>query len=186
MPFISITDMERKIAAKLQTRRKLLGISEESMAFANSISIEEYRGMESAKKRINPTLLYEFACLLNAPLEYFFWFEEKRLRLYQHPEKANNSLYLEATEDGGISISKPFNIGSDDTGEWILKFNHEQLAALREFLARNFSNTTITDNAASDCIQMLVAVYGNRKENPFSELKKMLEDNSLSHEFQRW
>ena len=71
MPDTPISDMERMIAAKLKTRRKLLGISEERMAFANAISIDEYHLIEGAQQRINPSLLHELAHLLNVPIGYF-------------------------------------------------------------------------------------------------------------------
>lgn len=72
MPDIPITDMERQIARRLQTRRKLLEISVERIAFAIDHSTEEYTRYETSETRIMPTLLHELANLLDVPMEYFF------------------------------------------------------------------------------------------------------------------
>lgn len=72
MPDVNLTEQDKKIAAKLRTRRKLLGISIERIAFVISHSVEQYVRYESAEERIMPNLLFELATLLNVQLEYFY------------------------------------------------------------------------------------------------------------------
>lgn len=68
MSELPLTVIERRIAKRLEVRRKLLGISVERMAFVISHTDEEYLKYETANKRINPALLSELSYLLNIRL----------------------------------------------------------------------------------------------------------------------
>lgn len=66
-----ITDIDRKIARRLRTRRKLFGISAQRIAFAISRSTDDYLKYEAAEMPIPPAVLDELAYLLNVPARYF-------------------------------------------------------------------------------------------------------------------
>ena len=72
LPFSVI---EKRIAKRLEIRRKLLGISQKNLANACSLSLEKYRKFENAEETILPCELTLIAKTLNVPLLYFYWEE---------------------------------------------------------------------------------------------------------------
>lgn len=66
-----LNNTERFAAQRLQTRRKLFGISAERMAFVMGLTAAQYERMESGKEAITSSQLEELAFLLNVPVTYF-------------------------------------------------------------------------------------------------------------------
>ena len=64
-------DVNKRIAKRLEVRRKLFGICAERMASVSGLTVIEYERLEAGAETITADQLLEFAHLLSVPIKYF-------------------------------------------------------------------------------------------------------------------
>jgi transcriptional regulator with XRE-family HTH domain len=66
-------DIERQIAARLRSRRRLLGLTLEEVANRCGSSFQTVQKYEAGKVRISASTLWELSRALEIDVAYFFW-----------------------------------------------------------------------------------------------------------------
>lgn len=60
------------VGQKLKSRRNLIGITQENLAEAAGITFQQVQKYEKGRNRLSASRLFQFARVLNVPIEYFF------------------------------------------------------------------------------------------------------------------
>ncbi|WP_343699635.1 helix-turn-helix transcriptional regulator [Caulobacter sp.] len=60
------------VGARVRTRRKVAGVSQEQLASALKLTFQQIQKYERGANRISASKLYEIAAFLKAPIAYFF------------------------------------------------------------------------------------------------------------------
>ena len=64
--------VDKHVGSRLRTRRTILGMSQEALGDAVGITFQQIQKYEKGLNRIGSSRLYEFACILNVEVSYFF------------------------------------------------------------------------------------------------------------------
>lgn len=64
--------VDQHVGSRLRTRRTILGMSQEALGDAVGITFQQIQKYEKGLNRIGSSRLYEFACILNVDVSYFF------------------------------------------------------------------------------------------------------------------
>ncbi|MCH2037853.1 MAG: helix-turn-helix domain-containing protein [Rickettsiales bacterium] len=64
--------VDKHVGSRLRTRRTILGMSQEALGDAVGITFQQIQKYEKGLNRIGSSRLYEFACILNVDVSYFF------------------------------------------------------------------------------------------------------------------
>jgi transcriptional regulator with XRE-family HTH domain len=67
-----LNSVDQNVGIQIQRRRKVLGISEISLAEALGLTLIEYRKCESGERRVGAAALLELAKLLDVSPSFFF------------------------------------------------------------------------------------------------------------------
>jgi transcriptional regulator with XRE-family HTH domain len=102
------------ISRRLKMRRLILGVSQQELAEAAEVSIQQVQKYESAINRISSSNLYRLAKFLKVPINYFF---------EQIDDNLNNSAKV-AEEDETYSChdNSEFNINGKEVASLIKTF----------------------------------------------------------------
>ncbi|NRB10621.1 MAG: helix-turn-helix transcriptional regulator [Rickettsiaceae bacterium] len=65
-------DIDKLVSKKLRMRRILLGLSQQDLATAVNVTVQQIQKYEKAKNRISSGKLYALANFLKVPVSYFF------------------------------------------------------------------------------------------------------------------
>ena len=64
--------VDRHVGHRLRQRRSLLGISQERLGEAVGLTFQQIQKYERGSNRIGASRLYQFSCILDVPVSYFF------------------------------------------------------------------------------------------------------------------
>lgn len=68
----SANDIDRHVGAKIQFQRKIIGMSQASLADALGLTFQQIQKYEKGSNRVGAGRLYEIAKLLKVPVSYFY------------------------------------------------------------------------------------------------------------------
>jgi transcriptional regulator with XRE-family HTH domain len=67
-----INPIDKHVGHRLRQRRALLGISQEKLGEAVGLTFQQIQKYERGSNRIGASRLYQFSCILEVPVSYFF------------------------------------------------------------------------------------------------------------------
>ncbi|MDF2966050.1 MAG: hypothetical protein K0Q51_1438 [Rickettsiaceae bacterium] len=67
-----VDSIDEHVSRQLKQRRLLLGISQQEVARALGLSVQQIQKYETGENRLSSSKLYQIAKSLHAPIEYFF------------------------------------------------------------------------------------------------------------------
>ncbi len=76
------------------------------------------------------------------------------------------------------------NSGNYDN-EWLIIIPESSFNALRKGLALPLSKRQL-NTASMELTEMIYAVFGGRKQNPFTDIGKFLDENNIKYKRQNW
>ncbi len=98
------------VGMRLKKRRLMLGISQEELSKAVNLSIKQIEKYENATSPIASSILYFFAKLLNAPVEYFI--SEDKINKSSGDYTENDNYLLNIVAEDKEEYSAPLNEGA--------------------------------------------------------------------------
>lgn len=67
-----INPVDKHVGHRLRQRRALLGISQEKLGEAVGLTFQQIQKYERGSNRMGASRLYQFSCILDVPVSYFF------------------------------------------------------------------------------------------------------------------
>jgi transcriptional regulator with XRE-family HTH domain len=67
-----VDSIDEHVSKQLRQRRMLLGVSQQEVAKALGLSVQQIQKYETGENRLSSSKLYQIAKSLQAPVEYFF------------------------------------------------------------------------------------------------------------------
>ena len=67
-----VSNIDKFVSKKLRMRRVFLGLSQQELAIATNVSIQQIQKYEKATNRVSSGRLYALASFLKVPVSYFF------------------------------------------------------------------------------------------------------------------
>ena len=69
---INAEDIDVSVGRRLRDRRTLLGLSQSALAQSVGLTFQQIQKYERGANRISASRLYQFSCLLDVDIDYFF------------------------------------------------------------------------------------------------------------------
>jgi transcriptional regulator with XRE-family HTH domain len=66
------SDINGRLGRQLRRRRRLVGLTQQQLADAVGVRPQQIQKYEYGVNRVSAVMLWRLACVLDAPIEYFF------------------------------------------------------------------------------------------------------------------
>jgi transcriptional regulator with XRE-family HTH domain len=93
------TSVDAHIGSRIRARRKVLGVSQERLAWNVGLTFQQIQKYERGANRVSASNLFEMARVLDVPIEYFFEGLEGFTDATPDPREAGLRTFL-ASEEG--------------------------------------------------------------------------------------
>lgn len=86
---VATTAVDEYVGLKLKIKRSALGITQNELGEMTGITFQQIQKYEKGANRIGAGKLYEYATILNVPINYFFdGYDEKNIKTILNDKKA--------------------------------------------------------------------------------------------------
>jgi transcriptional regulator with XRE-family HTH domain len=131
---ISGKEADLFVSMRLKKRRIMLGISQQKLGKSLDLSVKQIQRYEDASSRVSTSILYFFAKLLNAPIQYFIGTTETikpPSNDYFFDKQDNNLLSSIIAEDKEEYLA-PLNITNKEMSNFVKLFTEVQSPYIRQ------------------------------------------------------